>query len=165
MGRKIALGLWIHTMKRCPSSSLTSLAPTGPRLRCWLLALCLVSPAVWLAAPAAAQFVPAPSGAGRNFPEAALRGTLTLQSTVQADISGQSVRLAPGMRLLNPQNALVMLHTAIGQPLTVNYLIERSTGMLLTAWILSPQEAAQSRPGDMGVQSNYRTDPVPTPAR
>ena len=108
--------------------------------------------------PAAAQVVPGLGGM-RNFPDAALRGTLTLNSLTEATLNGRSIRMAPGMRLLSPQNTLVMLHGVLGQSYKVNYVIENSTGMLLTAWILTEGEAAQPRkgPGD-SVQFNFRTE-------
>ncbi|MBX9935796.1 MAG: hypothetical protein K2Y10_04305 [Burkholderiaceae bacterium] len=85
------------------------------------------------------------AGAGRNFPEAALRGTLVVTGQGMAEVNGKAIRMAPGMRLFNAESALVMLHTVIGQKLTVNYVIEPSTGWLLTAWVLSSAEAAQER--------------------
>lgn len=94
--------------------------------------------------PGAAQVQPG-QGPARNFPESALGGTLVLGSSAQATINGLPVRLAPGMRLLGPQNTLVPLHTVLGQSLRVNYVFEASTGMLLTAWVLTGREAAQAR--------------------
>ena len=116
------------------------------------------------ALPATAQVVPG-LGAVRNFPDAALRGTLTVQSTHEAVLNGRAIRMAPGMRLFSPQNTLVMMHTVLGQQFTVNYLIENSTGMLLTAWILSNAEAAQKRAGGDSVQQNFRFESDATPAR
>ncbi|OJX33274.1 MAG: hypothetical protein BGO74_16445 [Burkholderiales bacterium 68-12] len=123
-----------------------------------MAAALVLGASAWLAAaPAAAQnTLPTALGGQRNFPEAALRGTLVITSATTAEINGQAIRMAPGMRLLNPQNGLVMLHTALGQKHTVNYLIEHSTGMLLTAWILSTDEAAQARAGGVSGH-NYRT--------
>ena len=94
-----------------------------------------------------------------EFPDAALRGTLTLNSTAEATLSGRTIRMAPGMRLMSPQNTLVMVNSVLGQSYKVNYVIENSTGMLLTAWILTEGEAAQPRkgPGD-SVQFNFRTE-------
>lgn len=103
--------------------------------------------------------VPMGLGGTRTFPDAALRGTLTLNTVSEATLNGRVIRVAPGMRLLSPQNTLVMLHSVLGQSFKVNYVIENSTGMLLTAWILTEGEAAQSRkgPGDT-VQFNFRTE-------
>lgn len=129
----------------------------GAVRRLWpLLALCAASALGGLASlptPAQAQMLPV-TGASRNFPEAALRGTLVITGQGQAAINGKAIRTAPGMRLFNAENALVMLHTVIGQKFTVNYLLEPSTGLLITAWVLSTAEAAQQRQGS-GVQRNF----------
>lgn len=106
-----------------------------------------------------AQQVPSGMGLARNFPEAALRGALTVTSANEARLNGQPIRMAPGMRLFSPQNTLVMAHTVIGQTFKVNYVIEQSTGMLHTAWILTQGEADVPRksPGEV-VDRNYHTD-------
>ena len=106
-------------------------------------------------AQAQAPALPAP-GAMRNFPEAALRGTLHIDASGQAHINDKAIQMAPGLRIFNPQNALVMRHSVLGQTFTVNYLIEKSTGWLITAWILSKAEVAQPRPGSTNVQRNYQ---------
>ncbi len=135
-----AFSHWINTMQRCDFSRRLS----GSRLGVWGLALALA--AALAAQPVLAQQVPPGLGNVRNFPEAALRGKLSIMSTVDAELNGRAIRMAPGMRLFSPQNSLVMLHTVIGQSYKVNYVIEPSTGMLLTAWILTEAEAAQPRP-------------------
>ena len=146
-------------MQRCTSSH----APL-PRHRTartpQLLALLLATTVGALASgPAIAQTqapaLPAP-GAMRNFPEAALRGTLHIDASGQAHINDKAIQMAPGLRIFNPQNALVMRHSVLGQTFTVNYLIEKSTGWLITAWILSKAEVAQPRPGSTDVQRNYQ---------
>ena len=119
-------------------------------------ALALGASAWMVAAPATAQNIQPTALTGqRNFPEAALRGTLVITSATTATINGNAIRMAPGMRLLSPENGLVMLHTVVGQEFTANYLIENSTGMLLTAWILSRAEAAQARAGGVANTVNY----------
>ncbi|GKS99141.1 hypothetical protein AVKW3434_07155 [Acidovorax sp. SUPP3434] len=131
-------------MNRCPTVPFSFLfAP--------LLASALLCGAVL---PATAQVV-APLGGVRTFPENALRGTLAINSTVDAQLDGKAIRMAPGMRLLSPQNTLVMAHSVIGQKFTVNYVVEASTGMLLTAWILSKDEAAQPRKGATATDRNF----------
>lgn len=109
------------------------------------------------ALPAAAQVQPG-LGSMRNFPDAALRGTLAVHAGSDAVLNGRAIRMAPGMRLFSPQNTLVMAHTVQGQTFKVNYLIEPSTGMLLTAWILTEGEAAQPRKGSDTVDRNYRSE-------
>lgn len=111
--------------------------------------------------PATAQ-VQSALGGTRTFPDAALRGTLTITAGSDATLNGRAIRMAPGMRLFSPQNTLVMAHTVLGQSFLVNYVIEPSTGMLQTAWILSQGEADQPRKGSDTVERNYRSeyDPV-----
>ncbi len=81
----------------------------------------------------------------RHFPNAALRGTLVVTGLYEAQLNGKPVRMAPGMRLFSTSNALTPIHTVVGTSLTVNYVNEPSSGMLISAWILSPSEAAQKR--------------------
>ena len=117
-----------------------------------LLALCAAG---LLPAGTALAQVPGELGGSRPFPEQAKRGTLAILSTVDAEIDGKPVRMAPGMRLLSPQNSLVMLHSVVGKQYVVNFRIEPSTGMLHTAWILNKAEIALPRPGS-GEQRNFR---------
>ncbi len=113
-------------MNRCR----TALSFSRPRLGALVLtALCAAGPLA--IAPAAAQGTVQGSMSGmRNFPDAALRGSLVITGASDAEINGRTIRMAPGMRLFSPQNTLVMMHTIKGQQFTVNYLIENSTGML-----------------------------------
>ncbi|WP_140426218.1 hypothetical protein [Acidovorax sp. Root275] len=120
----------------------------------------LASVLLHAALPAAAQVQPGLGGM-RNFPDAALRGTLTLNTVSEATLNGRTIRMAPGMRLLSPQNTLVMAHTVLGQSYKVNYVIETSTGMLITAWILTQGEAEQPRKGSDTVERNYRAESDP----
>lgn len=133
-----------------------SLAPHRHRLA-WALSAVLAL----AGAPAAAQVQPG-LGMVRNFPDAALRGHLTLTTTSDALLNSKPLRMAPGMRLFSPQNTLVMAHSVLGQSFKVNYLIEPSTGMLHAAWILTEDEAAQPRKGSDFVLRNFRaeSDPV-----
>ncbi|MBS0507116.1 MAG: hypothetical protein JSR53_07015 [Proteobacteria bacterium] len=102
-----------------------------------------------------AQQAPTPAGQ-RNFPDAALRGQLTIASSAEARLNNANVRLAPGLRIFNTSNALVFAHTLINQPVTVNYVLEPSTGMLHTVWLLTEGEARQPRKGSDAVQTNIR---------
>ena len=100
-------------MNRCQPSPL----PLRPRrATLWLAALCAA--AALTGAPAAAQgTVQGSMGGMRNFPDAALRGSLVITAASEAEINGRTVRMAPGMRLFSPQNTLVMMHTVLGQQL------------------------------------------------
>ena len=116
-------------------------------LRTLVVLATLACGALLATTPAQAQQVPAALGNVRHFPEAALRGTLVVTGMYDAKLDGKPIRMAPGVRLFSPQNALVQAHTVIDQSFTVNYVKEASTGMLLTAWILSKAEASQKRAG------------------
>lgn len=145
----------MYTMNRCTTTLPFALFARGVRtagLTCGLLLAAL---------PSIAQVQPG-LGVVRTFPDAALRGSLTINSTSEATLNGRTIRMAPGMRLLSPQNTLVMAHTVVGQSFKVNYVIENSTGMLITAWILTQGEAEQPRKGSDTVERNYRaeSDPV-----
>ena len=141
-------------MNRCTTTSLP-LSITALRARMLLAgAACAL---LCTALPAAAQVQPGLGGM-RTFPDAAQRGNLTITSVSEASLNGRTVRLAPGLRLLSPQNTLVTPHSVLGQSFKVNYVIENSTGMLLTAWILTEGEAAQPRKGGDTVQFNFRTE-------
>lgn len=93
----------------------------------------------------------------------ALRGELTVNSTADATLNGNAIRMAPGMRLFSPQNTLVMAHTILGQRFKVNYVIEPSTGLLISAWILTKAEASQPRKASDSVGRNFRVESDTTP--
>jgi hypothetical protein len=129
---------------------MTHRAPSAPALALCCAALLAAAPAgaqttttITTSPTTAATATPTPQ-ALRNFPVNALRGTLTIVDASTAQIDGVAVRLAPGLRIFNRRNALVFAHTLVGQPRRVNYVIEANTGMLLTAWILTEAEIAQS---------------------
>ncbi|WP_406624375.1 hypothetical protein [Acidovorax sp. SDU_ACID1] len=123
-----------------------------------LSALATLALAATLALPLAAQAQQAPPPAGqRTFPEAAQRGTLKIVNGTSAELNGKPIRLAPGLRIFTPQNALVFAHTLAGKSLKVNYVIEASTGMLHTAWILTEAEAKQPRKSSGATVTNIRT--------
>ena len=146
-------------MHRCTLANvLATPTPVMPRRR-WLSALGLLA----LATPALAQMPPFP-GNQRLFTDAALRGRLVIDTPGQALVNGERrLRLAPGFRLFSPQNTLVLPHTVLGQGFTVNYLIEPSTGYLLTAWVLTPEETAQPGKGDPGGRNfQFASEQLPT---
>ena len=144
-------------MNRCTTTtSLLALRPgLRPRSVAWLTSMACCA-TLLMALPATAQVEPG-LGLSRPFPDQALRGTLTIAAGSQAVLNGTPIRMAPGMRLFSPQNNLVMLHNVTGQSFKVNYLIENSTGMLLSAWILTQGEAAQPRKGSDATPSNITT--------
>ena len=144
-------------MNRCttPSPGLSP-AHRASRFRQAALLAVVACTALCAVAPASAQIQPG-LGLSRPFPDAALRGTLSINTASEATLNGKTIRMAPGMRLFSPQNTLVMAHTVLGQTFKVNYVLENSTGMLHAAWILTENEAAQPRKGSDAITTNITT--------
>jgi len=107
-------GHWINTMLRCVSSIVLAFA---------------------LALPASAQVQ-------RNFTDKALRGEIVFGTPPDIKLNGKPARLAPGARIRDASNLLVMSGTLTGGKAVVNYTTELE-GMVLDVWILSPSEAAR----------------------
>ncbi|KRB42305.1 hypothetical protein [Acidovorax sp. Root70] len=144
-------------MNRCTTpSSCHPPAHRVSRFRQAALLAAVACTALCAVAPASAQTQPG-LGLSRPFPEAALRGTLSINTASEATLNGKTIRMAPGMRLFSPQNTLVMAHTVLGQTFKVNYVQENSTGMLHAAWILTEGEAAQPRKGSDAIITNITT--------
>ena len=89
----------------------------------------------------------------RQFPAAALRGTLEVTAPPEVLINGQPARLSPGARIKNTNNALVMSASLVGNRLVVNYLRDPQ-GLVHEVWLLSPTEAQEKRAG-MGTVYNF----------
>ena len=128
----------------------------APVWRHALLALCSVG-ALTTGAHAQEQAPAAFGAVVRTFPDNALRGKVAFTTGIgTAEINGATkLNTAPGFRLFSPQNTLIMQHAVQGQTFTVNYVIEPSTGMLHTVWILTQTEAAQPRKGASNMQRNF----------
>lgn len=118
-----------------------------------MLALGLLLPL----AGAQAQVTPPENGVqARTFPPAALRGHVSFSGLRSAQLNGNDVRVAPGLRVFDARNHLVTPTTLRDQKLLVHYLIEPSTGMLQTVWILTRAEARQPRSAPGMVERNFR---------
>jgi len=81
----------------------------------------------------------------RALPQHALFGTLVVQDASNARINGKAFRIAPGMRLFSQNNTLIHVNQVAGERLRVRYLMEASTGMLQTAWVLRESEIPPRR--------------------
>jgi hypothetical protein len=88
-----------------------------------------------LALPAAAQMP-------RNFSNKALRGELVFGTPPEVTLNGKPTRLAPGARIRDRNNMMLMPATLVGGKAVVNYTTELQ-GMVLEVWILTPAEAAR----------------------
>ncbi len=136
--------LWIDTTNRCMTNATHPPQPSARRQRLQALRLFIaIGSLAWLLLPG----LPAQAQEIRNFPPAALRGRLLVTAPPQVQLDGKADVLAPGVRIRNTQNLLVVSGSIVGQELRVNYTREASTGMLQEIWILTEAEAALRRPG------------------
>ena len=105
---------WMNTMYRCALAAV--LAAT-------------------LTASAAAQVQ-------RTFPQNALRGAIIIGEFPQIALNGREAMLAPGSRIRNQDNLIVMAASLTGSRLLVNYTFDIGGGLVRDVWILRPEEAA-----------------------
>ncbi|MFN9709487.1 MAG: hypothetical protein ACK53K_10465 [Burkholderiales bacterium] len=98
--------------------------------------LCVLPPVVQ------AQYV-GPVSVSRHFSANVLRGEIVFALPPEVQLNENHTRTAPGLRIRNAQNMLVMSQTLIGQKFLVHYALEEATGLIKDIWILSPTEAAR----------------------
>ena len=80
--------------------------------------------------PVAAQDIGDPPPV-RDFPKNALRGQMVVLAPPEISMDGKPDRLAPGARLRDSSNLLVLTGQVINQNLTVNYLRDN----ILLTWM------------------------------
>ena len=109
--------------------------------------------AVALSAPAAAQVQ-------RAFPQNALRGAIVIGVAPEIQLNGDPARLAPGARIRDTENMMVVPSALIGGRYLVNYTLDLSGGVK-DVWILRPEEAAVSPwPSTPEQAQTWRFDPI-----
>ena len=120
-------------MNRC--GSIRRCHPTMPRpahlFRFAFVALLLAG----LAGGAAAQV-------RRVFPQTALRGALVVTAPPEIALNDKPARLAPGARIRDTRNMVVLSGSLVGQRLLVHYTLD-PFGLVHDVWILTPEEAAK----------------------
>ena len=62
----------------------------------------------------------------RAFPQNALRGSLVIGTAPEARLNGDPARLAPGARIRDANNMLVVPTAVTGGPYLVNYTVDTS---------------------------------------
>ena len=93
----------------------------------------------------------------RFFNDRVERGTLEIVNPPMARLNGQAVRLAPGSRLFNEENRIVMASNYVGRKLVVNYLPD-NMGQLGDIWILTRAEQAMVTPGEQSRMKSAGAD-------
>ncbi|MDR7095895.1 hypothetical protein [Hydrogenophaga laconesensis] len=104
----------------------------------------------------------------RSFPAKALRGTMVVSQPPLLTMDDRATRFAPGARILDSQNKIVMSATLINQEVVVNYTLDQR-GQVHQVWVLTEAEAKEKRAG-YGTQRNFvfesqQASPAGTPAR
>ena len=81
-----------------------------------------------------------------SIPAAAQRAEFTFSGSNEVQVNGRAMaRLAPGVRIFDRGNFLAMFG-ALSGTFVVKYLIEESSGLVLSVWILTDQEIATPDP-------------------
>ncbi len=83
----------------------------------------------------------APAQAARDFPQDAQRGTLTAHAYPNYRIGSATYRLAPGGRIFNQQNLIVMPASLPARKAEIMYRLDYQ-GYLSELWLLTREEAA-----------------------
>ncbi len=89
----------------------------------------------------------------RDFPAKALRGTLVVVQPPNVTMDERATRLAPGARIYNTNNSLVMSSSLLKKKVVVNYTLDLRD-QVQNVWILTEAEAKEKRAG-FGVERNY----------
>ena len=98
----------------------------------------------------------------REFPAAALRGTLVVTAPPVVSLDGQTDKLSPSARIRTENNMIALSGGLVGQQLVVNYTRD-AAGLVNEVWVLTAQEARLKR-ATRARSSNFffESDPQPT---
>jgi hypothetical protein len=102
-----------------------------------VLASAALTSLVVLAALAPSQAV---AQVKRNFPQKALRGKMGFVGPPDILLNGKPARLAPGVRIHDPNNMLVTYGQLTGTRYVVDFAWE-GPGIVSEVWLLTPAEA------------------------
>ncbi len=84
-----------------------------------------------------------PHAQNRTIPAAARLGVLQVTQFPQGMLDEKPVRLAPGARVFNEGN-IIILPTALASPTPVRYRLD-GTGQVLDVWVLTPAALDRAR--------------------
>jgi hypothetical protein len=83
-----------------------------------------------------------PAFSARNFPEKAMRGKIKSHNFPYVKIGDKTFRLAPGGRIFNQQNLIIMPASLQSQTAQIMYTTDMN-GDLSRVWLLTAEEAAR----------------------
>ena len=97
----------------------------------------------------------------REFPAAALRGTMVVTAPPVVSLDGQLDKLSPSARIRTENNMIALSGSLVGQPLVVNYTRD-AAGLVNEVWVLTAQEARLKR-ATKARSSNFFFESAPQP--
>ncbi|MGQ0579536.1 MAG: hypothetical protein ACT4PQ_11595 [Betaproteobacteria bacterium] len=83
-----------------------------------------------------------PVFSARNFPETAVRDEIKSHNFPYVKIGARTLRLAPGGRIFNQQNLIIMPASLQAQTAQIMYTTDMN-GELSRVWLLTAEEAAR----------------------
>ena len=100
-----------------------------------------------------------PIGRATPILKQSLRGEILFGQPPEVTLNGHAARLAPGARIRDLDNRLVLSGNLIGQKYKVNYTVD-TLGLLMNVWILKADEAAKLWPTTPTEAATWIWDPV-----
>lgn len=88
-----------------------------------------------------------------------LRGRAIFGRPSELSIEGQALRLAPGARIRDEQNMLVLSGQLVGRSATINYTLD-TYGLVKDVWLLRADELSKPWPRTREEASTWRFDPL-----
>jgi hypothetical protein len=104
--------------------------------------------------------LPAAAQVQRSFPATALRGAVLFGEAPEVALNGRPARLAPGARIRDAANMMVVPAALHGGRFLVHYTVD-TYGLLKDVWVLTPAEAGNKPwPTTPEEATEWRFDPV-----
>lgn len=95
----------------------------------------------------------------RRLPPASLRGKITITAGPQGVLNGQTVSMAPGLRIRGTDNILMAPSALMGQTFVVNYILD-PYGLVQEMWVLREDERAKLWPSTTKEATTWVYEPV-----
>jgi len=95
----------------------------------------------------------------RRLPPASLRGKITITPGPQGVLNGQTVSMAPGLRIRGTDNILIAPSALMGQTFEVNYFLD-PYGLVQEMWVLREDERAKLWPSTTKEATTWVYEPV-----
>ncbi|HEX5355975.1 MAG TPA: hypothetical protein VFW93_07145 [Aquabacterium sp.] len=93
------------------------------------------------------------------IPMQSLRGDIIFGQPPEVSLNGSVARLAPGARIRDLNNLLVLSGNLVGQRYKVNYTVD-TYGLLMNVWLLTAAEASRLWPTNAQEAATWSYDPV-----